>query len=1129
MRSNELKASLTTEGPGCSMKTAGRISSMPSRCRRKNELPKRYELSATEDKPKVYMKWKSKAIWGIVSVISVQIFIYGSYHVHNKGFAPQLSSLPSPTAVHVGGYDFVGCSGADNIPDFCCGPRTRGHTVATCAAACAEYEFFALQPTSGWCACNGSYASESSHHDETDPQCTSSSLVPSAPAAKRPMFRRQQMKVVKQRPTRFHEPKYQYAVYSHRTGVWMPLNASSGCGLNEDGVPRRETRIREITADLADCINHCNEHRGCIAVDYFRNTSWCHFFDRACISPRDRHDGASSYMFFTGCESRHGAGLEPGSFIHGPESGLPAPSELHCSYRCAFQELCTAWVYSPGSKICWWTMQTSGIEFVAASDRISGPRCSLGCDSGWAHSEGRCFKYFAAARSFLEAEAACQTAHAMAHLATIESAAQNAVAYDLIEGSAVAFIGLWSGSAQRCSTDASTWQWTSTGTGVGHGGTPYSNWINQEWNPPDCHLGPQAGHAAVFNCDWSGSACRPTSLWEDSSMQDKLPYICSYLLEVVPAMLSPVTLPPTKDLASTMVPTATDSTRDHVVQSMPMAAEGTHAAIVDQKRYVMKELKAGLGNQLFQWSAANCIAKKNQRYLCVTDGDFDGWFDGPFYQNCDIPYASKNLTEAGFAKFDANITDLRAFTSAKTVQLNGYFQSFRYFEDCLTDVRSALRFKWPIDKKAMSYVQRHLDNDRPWVGIHVRRGDKIAGIDSNRHYFPARSYFERSMAHFRAKFPSVQFVVVSDEPQWCLRQPYFKAADVHIVEEDHLDAIEMAILTKCQHMILTIGTFGWWSAWLGAHQRNGDVIYYAFENNMGKEIYHNGRFTAEDYYPPTWLKTGTLEKSQLPVKHHAFVRPVKRPSSGRAQHTPAKKDTAQASSRLLAEKSGSTPATPAIISEKQDTGDHPLRIPRRRAYLMTQNREAQRAITSREILERIGFEMVYPQIVPNADKVLSNKLTQLQVYHAIANGTDPWGYVFEDDIALTTRPFILQRITQGEVLGSPFVYLGVCAGKDTFPWDQTMALEARRQCGRCAHAYGISRRGASMLLKFDEVFGPGIAEQRYMDVVTEAWCKSLGGFPVLGHDFGAPHTYPDSYEHTGLFFQDRAKFASTIS
>ena len=31
--------------------------------------------------------------------------------------------------------------------------------------------------------------------------------------------------------------------------------------------------------------------------------------------------------------------------------------------------------------------------------------------------------------------------------------------------------------------------------------------------------------------------------------------------------------------------------------------------------------------------------------------------------------------------------------------------------------------------------------------------------------------------------------------------------------------VDMDILAGCHHIIITIGTYGWWTAWLGAHQR----------------------------------------------------------------------------------------------------------------------------------------------------------------------------------------------------------------------------------------------------------------------------------------------------------------------
>ena len=39
--------------------------------------------------------------------------------------------------------------------------------------------------------------------------------------------------------------------------------------------------------------------------------------------------------------------------------------------------------------------------------------------------------------------------------------------------------------------------------------------------------------------------------------------------------------------------------------------------------------------------------------------------------------------------------------------------------------------------------------------------------------------------------------------------------------------VDMAILTGCHHTIITIGTYRWWTTWLGAHKRKSGVTIYA--------------------------------------------------------------------------------------------------------------------------------------------------------------------------------------------------------------------------------------------------------------------------------------------------------------
>lgn len=137
------------------------------------------------------------------------------------------------------------------------------------------------------------------------------------------------------------------------------------------------------------------------------------------------------------------------------------------------------------------------------------------------------------------------------------------------------------------------------------------------------------------------------------------------------------------------------------------------------------------------------------------------------------------------------------------------------------------------------------------VGIHVRHGDLVQ-LGYIR--FPPDEYFTNVMAYFRSKYSGVhlQFVVVSDDPTWCLKQPFFLVKDVHVLTEHHSPAINMAILVGCDHIVLSVGTFGWWAAYLGADAKGGEVVYYDSEFIMDHRI-NKGNVVLEDYYPESWM------------------------------------------------------------------------------------------------------------------------------------------------------------------------------------------------------------------------------------------------------------------------------------
>eukprot|EP00397_Hematodinium_sp_SG-2012_P029485 GEMP01031151.1.p1 GENE.GEMP01031151.1~~GEMP01031151.1.p1 ORF type:complete len:330 (+),score=28.98 GEMP01031151.1:105-1094(+) len=272
--------------------------------------------------------------------------------------------------------------------------------------------------------------------------------------------------------------------------------------------------------------------------------------------------------------------------------------------------------------------------------------------------------------------------------------------------------------------------------------------------------------------------------------------------------------------------------------------------------YMLKQNIIGrLGNQMFQFASSYGIAEANKMNLCLT-GDYNGLvstFMGPFPDECQPDLKFSRDVEDGSARF-------KEFHLQENTQIGNYLQSWKYFN--ASHVRPFFQFVSHIDQDARKYVQRFgadADDGVQLIGIHVRRGDHVHKLHYMR--FPPSSYFVSVLTYFRTKFgPSsrVQFVVASDEPEWCLQQPFLQNADVHVITDSHDASLDMAILAMCDHVVMTIGTFGWWAAWLGAYGRGGEVIYYAHEFIMHHVINKN-HVDKTAYYPPEWKGIGELE------------------------------------------------------------------------------------------------------------------------------------------------------------------------------------------------------------------------------------------------------------------------------
>jgi len=186
---------------------------------------------------------------------------------------------------------------------------------------------------------------------------------------------------------------------------------------------------------------------------------------------------------------------------------------------------------------------------------------------------------------------------------------------------------------------------------------------------------------------------------------------------------------------------------------------------------------------------------------------------------------------------------------AHNVMLSGYLQSWRYFVHIEDQLRHDFMFHLGVNSGARRILDSHVppswrNTSFARVVIHVRRGDYLNRVYVKRGWKrPERNYFNRSMSYFNDCLPRVQFIVISDDMPWCREN--IVGSNVVFLEDAKTPVDALAVASQCDHAIISIGSFGWWAAWLA----NGVTI--AQGNFPSGELVKS--FRCNDYYKPDWI------------------------------------------------------------------------------------------------------------------------------------------------------------------------------------------------------------------------------------------------------------------------------------
>ncbi|KAL4234318.1 hypothetical protein ACF0H5_005969 [Mactra antiquata] len=203
---------------------------------------------------------------------------------------------------------------------------------------------------------------------------------------------------------------------------------------------------------------------------------------------------------------------------------------------------------------------------------------------------------------------------------------------------------------------------------------------------------------------------------------------------------------------------------------------------------------------------------------------------------------SKSFSYHRSSKYNSRVLGL---DRRRNLTMDGYFQSWRYFEGLESVIRRVFQVKDVFLEQPKQFLSSLTFKGHTKVCIHVRRGDFTDQRASMNGYSMADIHFlQRAMEFHRERWGKVRFIVLSDGIAWCKEKiigPDIMFSPFYHVAED------FALMTLCDHVVVTSGTFGWWGAWLSG----GTTVYYKNYPRPGSWL--EKQFSRDDYYPPNWI------------------------------------------------------------------------------------------------------------------------------------------------------------------------------------------------------------------------------------------------------------------------------------
>jgi len=184
--------------------------------------------------------------------------------------------------------------------------------------------------------------------------------------------------------------------------------------------------------------------------------------------------------------------------------------------------------------------------------------------------------------------------------------------------------------------------------------------------------------------------------------------------------------------------------------------------------------------------------------------------------------------------------DSEYFSIKDSTNIEGYFQSVKYFQHCQKEIRSEFTIKQKYRTAAITKLKSYNNNSELLISIHVRRLGHEKPEYQKIHIFPDIDYYLNAINYFNNKYNNLKFIIFSDDIEWCKHK--FNGSDIQF-STGNSSIIDFAMMSLCDHHILTRSSFSWWASWLNNNPEK-EVV-----GPRGKLFGPDGPTIMKDYFP----------------------------------------------------------------------------------------------------------------------------------------------------------------------------------------------------------------------------------------------------------------------------------------